>query len=145
MPCSFFIKRGQIKLKIAHVGKIRTQKIQDENTRILLVKTEMSLIKLIKNSNDRSNGEIYMPVTVQRCNSATGKNKLMEEKNMEMRHGAIYTCKTLRMLGYLKQKGFMPFVTEPDANNGRYNVFKFYNSVELEEAIEEYFEQIKNK
>ena len=44
----------------------------------------------------------------------------MEEKNMEMRHGAIYTCKTLRMLGYLKQKGFMPFVTEPDANNGRY-------------------------
>ena len=89
------------------------------------------------------NGEIYMPVTVQRCNSATGKFNLMEEKNMEMRHGAIYTCKTLRMLGYLKHKGFMPFVTEPDANNGRYNVFKFYNSVELEEAIEEYFEQIK--
>lgn len=63
---------------------------------------------------------------------------------MEMRHGAIYTCKTLRMLGYLKQRGFMPFVTEPDANNGRYNVFKFYNSVELEEAIEEYFEQKTN-
>lgn len=61
MPCSFFIKRGQIKLKIAHVVKIRTQKIQDENTRILLVKTEMSLINLKKTLMEgRKNYMVYI-------------------------------------------------------------------------------------
>lgn len=62
-----------------------------------------------------------------------------------MTHGEIYTCKTLRLLSYLKERGFMPFSTEPDARNGRYNVFKFYNSDELEEAITEYFDKIQNK
>lgn len=60
-----------------------------------------------------------------------------------MTHGKIYTCKTLRLLGYLKQKGFMPFSTEPDAKNGKYNVFKFWNSDELETAITEYFDMIQ--
>lgn len=62
-----------------------------------------------------------------------------------MKHGEVYTCKTLRLLSYLKQRGFMPFATEPDARNGKYNVFKFKNSELLEEAITEYFDAIQNR
>lgn len=51
----------------------------------------------------------------------------------------FYTCRRLRLLEYLKSKGFMPEITVPDANNPRYNVWKFRNTPELEDAIEEYF------
>lgn len=50
-----------------------------------------------------------------------------------------YTCKRLRMLEYLKSKGFIPYLTLPDVANPRYNVWRFENTPELEKAIEEYF------
>lgn len=51
----------------------------------------------------------------------------------------FYTCKRLRLLEYLKKEGFMPYLTLPDVNNPRYNVWRFKNSPELEDAIERYF------
>ena len=51
----------------------------------------------------------------------------------------FYTCKRLRMLEYLKKEGFVPFMTLPDVNNPRYNVWRFKNTPELEEAIDRYF------
>lgn len=53
----------------------------------------------------------------------------------------FYTCKRLRMLEYLKSKGFIPCLTVPDVNNPKYNVWKFKNTPELEDTIEEYFNQ----
>lgn len=50
-----------------------------------------------------------------------------------------YTCKRLRLLQYLTEKGFQPYLTLPDVKNPKYNVWRFTNSPELEEAINEYF------
>lgn len=50
-----------------------------------------------------------------------------------------YTCKRLRLLSFLKQRGFMPYETVPDVNNPAFNVWLFHNSPELREAVEEYF------
>lgn len=51
----------------------------------------------------------------------------------------FYTCRRLRLLEFLKNKGFVPEITVPDADNPRYNVWKFRNTPELEDAIDEYF------
>lgn len=50
-----------------------------------------------------------------------------------------YICKRLRLLEFLRKKGFVPFITLPDINNPKYNVWKFKNTPELEDAINEYF------
>lgn len=50
-----------------------------------------------------------------------------------------YTCKRLRLLQYLKEQGFMPVMTLPDVQNPKFNVWKFKNTPELEDAIERYF------
>lgn len=55
------------------------------------------------------------------------------------KHGRYYYCKRLRMLGWLKERGFLPCETIPDVNNPKFNVFVFENTPELEDAIEEYF------
>ena len=51
----------------------------------------------------------------------------------------LYTCKRMRLLEYLKRNGFLPVMTVPDCDNPRYNVWKFVNTPELEECIENYF------
>lgn len=61
----------------------------------------------------------------------------MEE--LTMNHGPIFTCKRLRLLSYLKEKGFLPYATIPDSSNPRYNVWLFANSPALERAIDSYF------
>lgn len=61
----------------------------------------------------------------------------MEKQNN--RRAGYYTCKRLRMLEYLKRKGFEPYLTLPDVTNPHYNVWRFKNTPELEKAIEEYF------
>lgn len=50
-----------------------------------------------------------------------------------------YACKRLRLLSFLKERGFMPYETVPDVNNPKFNVWLFHNSPELREAVEEYF------
>ena len=50
-----------------------------------------------------------------------------------------YTCKRLRMLEYLKNEGFIPYLTLPDVDNPRYNVWLFHNTPELEDTVENYF------
>lgn len=62
-----------------------------------------------------------------------------------MKHGEFYLCKRLRLLEFLRSKGFIPEQTLPDCNNPKYLVWRFRNSVELEAAIDSYFEQIKKK
>ena len=38
-----------------------------------------------------------------------------------------YTCKRMRLLTFLMDKGFMPFVTLPDKDNPSYRVWKFHS------------------
>ncbi len=66
----------------------------------------------------------------------------MEKK---ITHNPIYFCKRLRMLEWLRNRGYMPFKVMPDANNPKYNVFLFENTPELERDIELYFEELKTK
>jgi len=55
-----------------------------------------------------------------------------------------YVCKRLRLLEYLKNKGYNPIKTIPDATNPKYNWFIF-NSEEdgFNTALNEYFERFK--
>lgn len=50
-----------------------------------------------------------------------------------------YTCKRLRLLQYLMERGFTPEATIPDPTNPKYKWWLFNNSCELETALEEYF------
>lgn len=63
----------------------------------------------------------------------------------ETRHKDTYTCKRLRMLEYLKKKGYTPIATIPDPTNDRYNWWIFENSPTFEACVSEYFEQLKNR
>lgn len=63
----------------------------------------------------------------------------------ECKHGKFYTCKRLRMLEFLLNKGFQPTKTSPDPFNWKYVHWIFENSPELEIAVEEYFDQLNNK
>ena len=49
----------------------------------------------------------------------------------------------MRLLSYLKEHGRLPFETIPDVRNPLFNVWRFHNDEELEQLIEDYFEQIK--
>lgn len=60
-----------------------------------------------------------------------------------MKHGEFYTCKRMRMLQYLRSKGFIPEETLPDLKNPAYLVWQFRNSPELEACIQHYFEELK--
>jgi hypothetical protein len=42
------------------------------------------------------------------------------------------------MLSYLREKGFIPYATIPDINNPKYYNWRFKNTPELKEAIDEY-------
>ena len=57
--------------------------------------------------------------------------------------GEYYVCKRLRVVGYLKENGFFPDQILPDRDNPRYNVYKYWNTPELENTVEEYFAQFK--
>ena len=59
--------------------------------------------------------------------------------NKTMRHGAVYTCKRMRMLSYLKEHGFLPYATVPDIKNPKYSVWLFNSSPALEQCVENYF------
>jgi len=54
-----------------------------------------------------------------------------------------YICKRLRMLEYLRKKGFVPQRTMPDINNPKFNVWQFEYTSDLEQAIRIYFAEIK--
>lgn len=53
-----------------------------------------------------------------------------------------YTCKRMKLLIFLRNKGFIPEQTIPDLYNPKYLVWRFKNTPELEQAIEEYFSQL---
>lgn len=59
--------------------------------------------------------------------------------------GTYYVCKRYRMLTYLRDKGFIPEVTLPDMKNPKLYVWKFKITPELEETINDYFEELKTK
>lgn len=64
----------------------------------------------------------------------------------ELKHNnEYYTCKRLRMLEYLRGKGFIPYMTLPDVNNPKYLVWRFKNTPQLETAIDEYFDGLARK
>lgn len=52
-----------------------------------------------------------------------------------------YTCKRLRLLQYLLENGFEPYAEIPDPTNYKMKWWLFKNDVELEEAIDKYFEK----
>lgn len=53
--------------------------------------------------------------------------------------GRYYYCKRLRMLEYLRNKGFLPTTTIPDMNNPRYNIWLFEWTDDFDSAMKEYF------
>lgn len=57
----------------------------------------------------------------------------------------FYTCKRLRLLQYLLEKGFEPATTVPDPSNYRYNMWLFKNTESLQQTVEEYFNNLLNK
>ena len=58
----------------------------------------------------------------------------------ECKHKREYfTCKRLRLLSFLKERGFMPYEVVPDVNNPKFNVWLFKNTPDLEDALDEYF------
>lgn len=61
------------------------------------------------------------------------------------RDGKYYICKRLRLLEFLKDKGFLPLRTEPDIKNPKYSVWIFENSPELLDNIDEYLEKQANR
>lgn len=71
--------------------------------------------------------------------------RLMKGRIVMKEHGEYYTCKRLRFLEYLIRNGFTPCATIPDPTNYRYNWWQFKNSAELEECVNRYFENLKNK
>lgn len=56
-----------------------------------------------------------------------------------------YYCSRLRLLEFLRNKGFYPIRTLPDINNPRYNAWVFDNTPELIEAVDEFLTQQKNR
>ncbi|MBQ2408864.1 MAG: hypothetical protein II309_05465 [Bacilli bacterium] len=66
----------------------------------------------------------------------------MKRKECNHKTG-YYTCKRLRLLEYLRKEGFLPYMTLPDVDNPKYNVWRFKNTPELEEAIDKYFKEMK--
>ena len=62
---------------------------------------------------------------------------------MEMKHGAVYCCRRLRLLEHLLDKGFEPYATVPEPENYKYKNWLFNNSPELESVITEYFNSKK--
>lgn len=68
--------------------------------------------------------------------------KFKEEITMEKQckhKSEFYTCKRMRLLEYLLNRGFTPELTLPDVNNPKYKIWKFRNTPELEEVLDEYF------
>ena len=59
-----------------------------------------------------------------------------------VKHGEVYRCKRYKLLTYLRNKGFIPFQTVPEFENPKYLNWLFKNSSELEDAINEYFNQM---
>ena len=57
------------------------------------------------------------------------------------KHGEFYTCKRLRLLNYLLQKGHEPVQTVPDATNWRYKNWLFKNNDQLDADLDAYFSQ----
>jgi hypothetical protein len=57
----------------------------------------------------------------------------------QCKHGEYYTCKRLKLLQWLLDKGFFPEYDMPDPDNLKYKWWKFKNSPELEDTIEEFF------
>lgn len=56
-----------------------------------------------------------------------------------------YACKRLRLLQYLKERGFMPYATIPEPTNVKYSWWLFENTPELEACVEQYFAQLQKK
>lgn len=50
-----------------------------------------------------------------------------------------FTCKRLRLCGYLIDRGFMPVKTLPDKRNPVYSVWLFEETPELTVALYQYF------
>lgn len=62
----------------------------------------------------------------------------------ELRHRRrYYTVKKLRLLEYLHKCGFKEVMTVPEPTNEDYKWFVFYNTPELEDAVDAYFNQSK--
>lgn len=56
-----------------------------------------------------------------------------------------YVCRRIRLLTYLQDKGFQYIKCEQDKWNPKYNIWLFRDCDEIREAIEEYYNQIKER
>lgn len=51
----------------------------------------------------------------------------------------VYVCRRLRLLNHLRNRGFLPYMTQPDIRNPRFNVWLYEETPELRNAIEDYY------
>ena len=63
------------------------------------------------------------------------------ERNYEKYKVQYYTCKRLRLLKFLRDKGLEPYLTVPDTKNPKYYQWRFKKCAELDAALDEYFSQ----
>ena len=64
------------------------------------------------------------------------------EQNKQMKHGAVYTCKKYRLYAHLCKNKFKPFKVIISPLNPNHYWWQFKNSVELEEVITKYYENL---
>lgn len=64
---------------------------------------------------------------------------IREYNNNECIHGEVFTCKRLRLLSYLRKRGFIPYATVPEVTNPVFYNWLFKNTPQLENALDEYF------
>ena len=63
----------------------------------------------------------------------------------QIQPGKTYTCKRMRLMCYLADNGFFPYATVRDVENPKFKCWKYSNSVELEDTINRYFDELKQK
>ena len=68
------------------------------------------------------------------------------EKTKKPRHGNTYCCRRLRMLEWLRSRGWMPYAVVPDCQNPKYSVWLFDNTQEgFEDDVYFYFTEVLKK
>lgn len=62
----------------------------------------------------------------------------------KIKNTEYYICKRLKLLDFLRKRGFEVIDTVPDAKNPLYNCWRFKRTPEILAAVTEYYSQKSN-